>query len=701
MSNPVSSSTVSSNPLLQTHILPPFSAIKPEHVEPAISELLNRNRERTNALLAEFAKSGATPTWETLNTPIDLWDDEVNQAFSPVGHLNSVMNSDALRDAYNACLPLLSQYSTEIGQNADLFKAYEAVKNSEAFTSLSQAQQTAIEHALRDFRLAGVDLPADKKARYGEIQQQLSKLTSKFGENVLDATHAWSKHITDVAELDGLPESALGLLAQQAKQKDLEGYLITLDFPSYMPIMSYGTNRELRQELYTAFVTRASDTGPNAGEFDNSDVMKEIMALRYELATLLGFENFAEYSVYTKMAESGQEVIDFLNDLAVKAKPQAEREFAELKAYAADELGLTDLKPWDVTFASEKLRQARYSISQEDIRPYLPVNTVIKGMFEVVSRLYGVQFVEQSEFDTYHPDARFFHVEKDGQQIAAFYLDMYARAKKRGGAWMDVARNRMNTANGTQLPVAYLVCNFSPAVGDTPALLTHDEMTTLFHEFGHGLHHMMTDIDVAAVSGISGVAWDAVELPSQIMENWCYEPEALAFLSGHYLEKDGHTGEPLPKELLDKLLAAKNFQSAMMTMRQIEFSLFDFRLHREYSDTNPVTAEEILADVREKVTVVPTVDFNRFQHSFSHIFAGGYSAGYYSYKWAEVLSADAYSRFEEEGIFNPETGASFLKEIISQGGSREAGELFENFRGRKPSVEPLLRHCGIDVPEVA
>jgi oligopeptidase A len=607
-----------------------------------------------------------------------------------------VLNSDELREAYNACLPLLSQYWTEFGQNEDLFKAYDALKNSPEFDNLSVPQKTAINNALRDFRLSGIDLPADKKARYAEIQQQLSALTSKFSENVLDATAAWTKHITDASELDGVPESGLGLLAQQAKQRELEGYVITLDFPSYMPIMSYCTNRELREELYTAFVTRASDTGPNAGEFDNSQNMKDIMALRYELATLLGFDNYAEYSVATKMAESGQEVIDFLNDLAAKAKPQAEREFGELKAYAADELGMTDLKPWDVTFAAEKLRQARYSISQEDIRPYLPVNTVIKGMFEVVSRLYGVEFEEQNEFDTYHPDARFFHVTKDGKQIAAFYLDLYARSKKRGGAWMDDCRVRRSTKDGVQLPVAYLVCNFSPAVGDTPALLTHDEMTTLFHEFGHGLHHMMTEIDVSAVSGINGVAWDAVELPSQFMENWCYEPEALAFLSGHY-----KTGEPLPQELLDKLLAAKNFQSAMMTMRQLEFALFDFRLHREYSGSNPVTAEEILSEVREKVTVVPTVDFNRFQHSFSHIFAGGYAAGYYSYKWAEVLSADAYSRFEEEGIFNKTTGASFLKEILSQGGSREAAELFEAFRGRKPSVEPLLRHSGIEIPEVA
>ncbi len=685
-----------STPLLEHHTLPPFSAIKPEHVKPAIEELLNLNKRRIRELLEGFAETEDTPLWNTLVEPMADWSDELSQAWSPVGHLNGVMNSDELREAYNACLPLLSQYYTEMGQNEALFRAYEALAESEHFDTLSTAQKTAIQHELRDFRLSGVDLPPAKKERYAEIQQQLSKLTSKFSENVLDATGAWSKHITDVSELDGVPESGLGLLKQQAQQKELDGYVITLDFPSYMPVMSYGTNRSLREELYTAFVTRASDIGPNGGEFDNSQNLKDIMALRYELATLLGFENYAEYSVATKMAQSGQEVIDFLNDLAGKAKPQAEREFAELKAYAADELGLTDLKPWDVTFAAEKLRQARYSISQEDIRPYLPVNTVIKGMFEVVSRLYSVEFVEQTEFDTYHPDARFFHVMKDGQQIAAFYLDLYARAKKRGGAWMDDCRVRRRTSDGLQLPVAYLVCNFSPAVGETPALLTHDEMTTLFHEFGHGLHHMMTQIDVSAVSGINGVAWDAVELPSQFMENWCYEPEALAFLSGHY-----QTGEPLPQELLDKLLAAKNFQSAMMTMRQLEFALFDFRLHREYSTENPVTAEQILGEVREQVTVVPTVEFNRFQHGFTHIFAGGYAAGYYSYKWAEVLSADAYSRFEEEGIFNPDTGASFLKEILSQGGSREAAELFENFRGRKPSVEPLLRHSGIDIPEVA
>ena len=686
------------NPLLEEHLLPPFSSITPEQVVPAIEQRLNTNRERINQLLAEL--KGKTPTWTSFVAPLEEWDDELSKAWSPVGHLNGVLNSDELRDAYNACLPLLSQYSTEIGQNRDLFDAYQALRNSAEFETLSTAQQTTIEHALRDFRLSGVDLEGDKKARYGEIKQRLSELTSKFGENVLDATQAWSKIIDNEAQLAGLPDSAKGLLAQLAGEDGK--FKVTLDFPSYMPIMTYADDRELREEVYTAFVTRASEQGPSAGEFDNSEVMKEILALRYELAQLLGFENYAEYSVATKMAGSGQEVIDFLNDLAEKAKPQAEREFTELSDFAKTEYTVDNLQPWDVTYYAEKLRQSRYAISQEDIRPYLPIDTVVNGMFETVSRLYGIQFEEQSSFDTYHPDVRFFHVLKDGEQIAAFYLDLYAREKKRGGAWMDDCRIRRQTIDGVQLPVAYLVCNFTPAVGDAPALLTHDELTTLFHEFGHGLHHMLTQIDVGAVSGINGVAWDAVELPSQFLENWCYEPEALAFISGRFEADDNHQqGEPLPQALLDKLLAAKNFQSAMMMMRQLEFALFDFRLHREYSSDNLVTPEQILAEVRNQVTVVPVSDFNRFQHSFSHIFAGGYAAGYYSYKWAEVLSADAFSKFEEDGIFNRETGQSFLSEILSQGGSREASELFENFRGRSPSVEPLLRHSGIETEEVA
>lgn len=672
------------NPLLETSKLPPFSAITAAHIQPAIEKILQTNRERIEHLLATVTQ----PTWDNFMAPMQAWDDELAQAWSPVGHLNGVLNSDELREAYNACLPLLSQYSTELGQNQALCELYKKLEASEEFNSYSVAQKKAVTNALRDFHLGGVDLPAEKKKRYGEIKQRLSQLTSKFSENVLDATNKWHKDIVNKEELAGVPDSALGLFAQQSQAADVEGYRLTLDFPCYLPILTYCHNRALREEMYTAFVTRASELSDD-GQFDNSANIDEILELRYELAQLLGFDSYAHYSLATKMADTPEEVLAFLNDLAAKAKPQAEREFAELAAFAKEQ-GAEALQPWDVGYYSEKLKLARYAISQEDLRPYFPVDKAISGMFEVVSRLYGIEFEEQKEFDTYHKDARFFHVNKDGKQIAAFYLDLYARAKKRGGAWMDDCRVRRQTEQGIQLPVAYLVCNFSPAVGDTPALLTHDELTTLFHEFGHGLHHMLTQIDVPEVSGINGVAWDAVELPSQFMENWCYEPEALAFISGHY-----QTGEPLPQELLDKLLAAKNFQSAMQTVRQLEFALFDFRLHHEYSSQNRVNVQQLLDNVREQVSVVPVVEFNRFQHGFGHIFAGGYAAGYYSYKWAEVLSADAFSRFEEEGIFNAATGADFLNEIISRGGSEDAGVLFERFRGRKPSVEPLLRHSGI------
>jgi oligopeptidase A len=696
-----------SNPLLQpvsANSLPLFSQIKAEHAQPAMEQLLASNRERINTLLAAI-NSGETPvSWEALVTPMEAWDDELSQAWSPVSHMNSVVNSDELRDAYNACLPLLSAYSTEMGQNQDLYKAYKKLADSDEFANLSTEQKTAIEHALRDFRLAGIALEGEKKARYGEIKQRLSELTSKFGENVMDATQAWTKVITDKAELAGLPDSALALAQQQAQSKDKEGYLFTLDFPSYFPVLTYCENRELRHEMYKAYLTRASDRYSESGgdnKFDNAEVMNEILALRHELANLLDFNNYAEYSVASKMAEEPQQVIDFLQDLANKAVPQAKQEFTELSAYAKETFGFDNLEPWDVSYCAEQLRQHKYSISQELIRPYLPIDTALKGMFETVTRLYGIKIEEQDSFDTYHDDVRFFHIEKDGELIAKFYLDLYARDKKRGGAWMDECRVRRETAQGLQLPVAYLVCNFSPAVGDKPALLTSDELTTLFHEFGHGLHHMLTQIKTAAVSGINGVAWDAVELPSQFMENWCWEKEALAFISGHY-----ESGEPLPGELLEKMLAAKNFQSAMMMVRQLEFSLFDFRMHKEYqpglADAEQANyIQGILDDVRSQVAVVPIVDYNRFQNSFSHIFAGGYAAGYYSYKWAEVLSADAFSLFEEEGIFNTKTGQSFLSEILQKGGSEEPAVLFERFRGRAPTTDALLKHCGINTKQEA
>lgn len=678
MSNPA-------NPLLQNPELPQFSEIEPEHIQPAIQHLIETNEQNTEKMLQQLD----SVTWENLIAASDEWDDVLSKAWSPVSHMNSVVNSDELRDAYNACLPLLSEYSTKLGQNQDLFKAYKALAESDDFASLDEAQKQVVSHALRDFHLSGVDLPEDKKQRYSELKKQMSELTSKFSENVLDATHAWSKLITDVSELAGVPESALGLMKQQAEQADQQGYRLTLDIPVYLPVMTYCENQALRQEMYTAYATKASDQGPNANEYDNTQIMYDILKCRKELAQLLGFDNYAERSLATKMAENTDQVVDFLYDLADKSKPVAEQDLAELKAFAKENYGVEEMNPWDVGFYGEKLKHARYDISQEQLRPYFPFPKVVSGMFELVQRLYGVNVIEITEFDRWHDQVYFYEIQKDGEAIARFYLDPYARAKKRGGAWMDECRVRRVRQDGTlQLPVAYLVCNFTPPVGDQPALLTHDEVTTLFHEFGHGLHHMLTQIDYSAVSGINGVAWDAVELPSQFMENFCWEEDVLDFISGHY-----ETGEPLPKELFDKMIAAKNFQSGMQMVRQLEFSLFDFLLHRDFDDSTDI--QDVLNQVREKVAVIIPPEWHRFPNSFAHIFAGGYAAGYYSYKWAEVLSADAFSRFEEEGLFNPEVGKSFLSNILEKGGSSEPMELFVAFRGRKPTVDALLRHSGI------
>ncbi|GAA6136180.1 oligopeptidase A [Oceaniserpentilla sp. 4NH20-0058] len=671
--------------------LPNFNEVAVDQVEAIITHHIDSSLEAIKNLSQQ-----TNPNWQNLAEPLEELYDTLNKAWSPVGHLNSVMNNDALRDAYNACLPKLSAYSTEIGQNKNLQLAYQAIKDSAEFSQLDQAQQKSINNALRDFHLAGVDLAEDKKKRYGEIKSRLSELSSKFGENVLDATNKWQKLITDKTLLSGVPDSALAGFEQNAKASEQTGYLLTLDFPCYLPVLTYCDNAELREEMYTAFATRASDQGPHAGEFDNSTNMDEILKLRHELASLLGFESYAHYSLASKMAESPQQVIQFLEDLAKQSKTQAEQEFAELKAFAKEQSGTDELNPWDVTYYGEKLKQARYSVSQEEIRPYLPAPKVLSGLFEVASRLFNVSIEEVTTAtvengDLYHPDVKLFNIHKDGRLVAQFYFDLYARAKKRGGAWMDGCRDRRTLANGEQqIPVAYLVCNFTAPVGDQPALLTHNELTTLFHEFGHGIHHMLTKVNTAAVSGINGVAWDAVELPSQFLENWCWEPEALAFITGHV-----ETGEPLPKALLDKMLAAKHFQSAMMMMRQLEFSLFDFKMHLNYNPQNPQPIQDVINEIRQQVAVIKAPEFNRFQHSFSHIFAGGYAAGYYSYKWAEVLSADAYSRFEEEGVFNPATGQAFFNEILSRGGEDDAAVLFKNFRGREPSVEPLLRHCGI------
>ncbi|QHD48247.1 oligopeptidase A [Vreelandella aquamarina] len=679
---------MSRNPLLESHELPPFADIRADHVVPAVDTLLDESREAIDRLAQQSATT--PPTWENFAAPLEAVNDRLSQAWSPVSHLNGTMNTPELRDAYQACLEKLSAFGTWVGQHEGLFKGWQALKESESWPTLTAAQQRTVDNALRDFRLAGVDLPADKKARYGEIQSRLSTLSNQFSNNVLDATQAWHKDIQDREALAGVPESALETLKALADAKGVEGYRITLDFPSFFPIVSYADSRELREEVYTAFVTRASDQGPNAGKFDNAPILEEILTLRQELAGLLGFDTYADYSLTTKMADSPAQVLDFLEDLARRAKPQAQEEFAELSAYARDELGIETLKPWDVAYVSEKLREARYAISQEQLRPYFPAPRVVDGLFQVVERLYGVQVTEDSSAPSYHDDVRFFRITEQGTPIAGFYLDLYAREGKRGGAWMADCRVRRKTENGVQLPVAFLTCNFTAPVGGKPALLTHDEVTTLFHEFGHGLHHMLTKQEVADVSGINGVAWDAVELPSQFMENYCWEREGLDLLAKHV-----DTGEPLPDVLFERLQAAKNFQSAMGMVRQIEFSLFDLRLHHELEAPSASDVQALLDDVRRQTSVVPVVDFNRFQNSFSHIFAGGYAAGYYSYKWAEVLSADAWSAFEEAGIFDPTTGQRFREEILEQGGARDAAELFRAFRGREPSVEPLLRHSGI------
>jgi oligopeptidase A len=675
------------NPLLENNVLPAFSKIKPEYVEPALNQVLELAKQTVEDLL----KNQQQPTWQTLVIPMEALDASIDKVWSPVSHLNSVMNSDELRVAYNACLPKLSQFGTELGQNEDLYKAYNALANSPAYAELDIAQKKVIDNALRDFRLSGVELSHDDRERYKQISQALTELTAKFEENLMDATHAWKKHITDETLLSGLPDSTRDMAAQFAQRDELDGWLFTLDFPSYMPVMSYADDRDFREEMYTAFATKASDQGPNAGQWDNTEIMADILKLRHELAQLIGFANHAERSLATKMAQSPQQVLDFLNDLSMRSKPIAEQEFAELKAYANEVAGMTELEAWDVTYFAEKLRQQRYSISQEELKPYFPEDKVVSGLFAVVNRLYGLDIKERHDIDVWHKDVRFFDIfDGNGELRGQFYLDLYARNHKRGGAWMDECHVRRQTEIGIQTPVAFLTCNFSEPVGDKPALLSHDEVTTLFHEFGHGLHHMLTKIHHAGVSGINGVAWDAVELPSQFMENWAWEREALDLISGHF-----ETGEVLPQDLFDKMIAARNFQSAMIMMRQLEFSLFDFRLHLEFNPEQDQQVDKILAEVREQVAVVKPPKFNRFAHSFSHIFAGGYAAGYYSYKWAEVLSADAFSKFEEKGIFDRATGLEFLQSILEQGGSREPMDLFIQFRGREPEIDALLRHSGI------
>ena len=676
-----------SNPLLTLSGLPPFSAILPRHVEPAVDQVLSDNR----AVIARLLEGGPPYTWANLVAPLEEIADRLRRVWSPVGHLNAVVNSPELRAAYNACLPKLSDYATELGHNERLYRAYRDIREGADWATLDTAQKKIIDNALRDFRLSGVALPPAEKGRFKEIMQALSNLSAKFEENLLDATNTWSKQINDVDQLAGLPATALGLMAQTARQREMEGWVLTLEFPSYIPVLTYADNRALRREMYEAYVTRASDAGPHAGQWDNGPIMEQTLALRYEAARLLGFNNYAEYSIAAKMADSPAQVMHFLTDLARRSLAMARGELEELRTFARERHALEELEAWDVPYYSEKLRQHRYALSKEDLKPYFPESRVVPGMFQVVRRLYGIELREREGVEVWHPSVRFFEIYDAGGELRGqFYLDLYARPNKRGGAWMDECITRKRLADAVQTPVAYLTCNFSPPVGDDPALFTHDEVLTLFHEFGHGLHHMMTRVDYPSAAGIAGVPWDAVELPSQFMENWCWQREALDLFARHY-----QTGEPLTEELFQKMLAAKNFQAGMQMVRQLEFALFDFRLHLEYDPARGPRVYQILAEVRDQVSVMKPPSFNRFPHGFSHIFAGGYAAGYYSYKWAEVLSSDAFSAFEENGIFDRDTGLRFLNTVLEQGGSREPMELFVEFRGREPTIDALLRHSGM------
>ncbi|RZI41384.1 M3 family peptidase [Herbaspirillum sp. HC18] len=681
------------NPLLDFSDLPRFADIKPEDVTPAVSALLEENR----AVVARLEAPMELVSWAGFVEPLENATEKLGRAWGVVGHLNAVVNTPELRAAYNENLPKVTEFWTGLGQNLALFEKYKALKASSEYDTLSPACKKIIENALRDFRLGGAELPEDKKARFAEIQEQQAALSTKFSENVLDATNDYGLFIEDETELAGLPEDVKQAARAAAEKDGKPGFKFTLHFPSYFPILQYADKRALRETIYRANATRASELGAKP-EWDNTANIVDILKLRDEEAKLLDFPHFAEVSLVPKMAETPQQVISFLEDLAKRARPFAENDLAELRAFAKKELGLDTLEAWDVTYASEKLRQQRYAFSEQEVKEYFPEHQVMEGLFRVVQTLFSVE-VKPDAASTWHKDVKFFRIEKNGQLIGQFYLDLYARQGKRGGAWMDDARGRRLLQSAVQTPVAYLVCNFSePTVVDgkaRPALFTHDEVITLFHEFGHGLHHMLTQVDELGVSGISGVEWDAVELPSQFMENFCWEWDVLQHMTSHI-----ESGQPLPRELFDKMIAAKNFQSGLQTLRQVEFALFDMHLHFDHDAAGGKTVQDVLNEVRRQVAVVIPPPFNRFQNSFSHIFAGGYAAGYYSYKWAEVLSADAYSAFEEAGaasgnVLSAEIGQKFQREILAMGGSRPALESFKAFRGREPSIDALLRHNGM------
>jgi len=668
------------NPLLDDSGLPAFSRIRPSHVEPAIQAVIDESRARVEEILA----AAQPPRWDSLVAPLEALDHRLARVWAPVGHLNAVQNTEALRQAYNACLPILSDFSSELGQHEGLFRAFERVLAEEG-EQLSPGQRKILEDGLRDFRLAGVALPAAPRARFRQIMQELSTLGARFEENLLDATQAWRLEVRDEARLAGLPEAARERARQAARNRGLDGWALTLDFPCYHAVMCHAVERELRRELYAAWVTRASELGPTAGRFDNGEVMETILRLRHEAASILGFDSYAQLSLETKMASSVEEVAGFLGDLAERSRAAAKAELEAVQQFAGQ-----PLEAWDIAFWSERLREHAYEVSDEELRPYFPADRAMAGLFDTAAQLFGIRIVPGGEVDTWHPEVGFFRIEDAGGGLLGhLYTDLYAREQKRGGAWMDECVGRARVGGRTALPVAFLVCNFMPPVGARPGLLSHDDVVTLFHEFGHCLHHLLTRVDWPSAAGINGVAWDAVELPSQFLENFAWHPTVIERLSGHYL-----TAEPLPRVLLERLIASRNFQSAMQMLRQVEFALFDIRLHaRGATDAAGVVAE--LDAVRREVAVVPYPAFNRFAHGFSHIFGGGYAAGYYSYKWAEVLSADAFSLFEENGVMDPVAGRRFRECILEVGGSVDPLDAFIAFRGRPPEPGALLRLAGI------
>jgi oligopeptidase A len=670
-----------SNPLLDFSGLPRFAEIRPEQVTPAVEQLLADGRATVQAVLR------APATWEGFVAPLEDANERIGRAWGQVAHLHAVMDSAELREAYNANLPKITKYWTELGQNLELFEKYKALRAAREFEALTAARKRIVDNAIRDFRLGGAELAPEKKKRYAAIQEELSRLGAKFSENLLDATNAFSIYVTK-AQAAGIPQDVLQAAREAAEKDGKEGWKFTLHMPSYLPVMQYADDRALREKMYYASSTRASEFGKP--EWDNAPLIASIVPLRRELARLLGYRNYAEVSLVPKMAQSAQQVLAFLDDLARRARPFAEKDVEELKSFSREELGVPDLQAWDVAYASEKLRLRRYSFSDQEVKQYFPEDAVLRGLFRVAETLYQVRILE-SKAPAWHPDVRFFEVrDSSGAAIGQFYVDLYARETKRGGAWMDDAIARRRKRERIQNPVAYLNCNFSRPVGEKPALFTHDEVLTLFHEFGHGLHHLLTRVEDLGVSGLNGVEWDAVELPSQFMENFCWEWDVLREMTRHV-----DTGLPIPRTLFDRMLAAKNFQSGLAMLRQIEFAVFDMRLHSDFDPAAGRTAQQLLEEVRRQVAVLFPPAYNRFPNSFGHIFGGGYAAGYYSYKWAEVLSADAYSLFEEQGVLSPDAGARFRDEILAVGGSRPAAESFRAFRGREPTVDALLRHNGM------